>query len=410
MEAHQGDTIYHDSTTRAWNRTLLYNTDLFNNVTITADTLKGIWYVEVTERWYLWPYVYVRLEDITLANWVRQPDWQRITYSVGFYRENMTGRQDKLRIIYGNGYKQGFMASYNRPFLLPKAKIDALFYFNYFQNDEVNYAAIDGEVQRLRLPAQPVRRMYEGSIRLSRRLSQTRWLYLTTGYRHSLVADTLLAYNPTYLTQSSLPEAYPTLAVGYLHDSRQMRAFALSGQKLVLEAQVAGLGLGTVNMGVLLASYRRFMPLGSSRWNVALGGDVVHHLSDRLPFYEKFLISPDFGTRGYESYFVTGTTHATLKTELKYAVLPWRIRQVRWLPAPFRQFPLGLYPYLYADAGYMADRSHNATDPTYANKMLATVGAGLYLPYIYDNLLRLEYGINVQGQAVFQFNFTHALR
>ncbi|MCE3008752.1 MAG: hypothetical protein LW884_10465 [Bacteroidetes bacterium] len=410
LEAQIGDTIRADSLSRAWNALLLYNTDLFNQVTIQQGARPGHWHIAVEERWYLWPYLRFRVEDVTLSDWVRNPVFYRVTYALGFYRNNLTGRQDKLQLVFRDGYKRGFTLSYNRPFLFVKPKIDAYFYFNYFQNDEVNYGARSGEVLRLRQPNRPVRTLYEGSIALSKRLSQTDWLQLSPGYRTVAVQDSLTVLNPSYLPGQRTLEAYPYLALGYVHDSRRVRAFPLAGYKWGISLAQYGLGVGTSQFWKLQGHFRRFIPLGLSRWNLAYGLDAQHIFYQNLPFYEKAFVDPDVGARGYESFFVSGTTLLDAKTELKYALIPWRIREVSWLPRPFRHAALGLYPYVYADTGYMEDRSQNGDDGTYLNKLLGTVGIGLYVPYIYDNLLRLEYGLNVQGQARFQFNFVHALR
>ncbi|MBX3103223.1 MAG: hypothetical protein KF690_11995 [Bacteroidetes bacterium] len=426
MSIGPGDTLAHmpqDILTR--NQELLYNTDLFNQVTFRLDTTDTGLHLHITmkERWFLWPYLFIKLEDITLADWFRNPDFYRITYSVGFFRDNLTGRLDKVRVLYGNGYKKSLMLSYNRPMLFPKAQIDGFFYLNYFRNDEVNYASDSGAVQRLRVAKAGLRQFYQGEITLSKRLNPWNWLYVRGGARQMTIADTLAAYNPTYLPQDTRTVGYPVLSVGYLHDTRDVRAFSQKGTKITLEICQSGLPSGQqpVDFLRLSAGYRHFLS-PAPRWRFNYGADI-QHLSgiSRLPFYEKALISPELGPRGYESYFLTGTTLLDAKAELLFALSPRRIYQVNRLPGllnalyplakPFIQtFPLGVYPYLFADAGYLQDRTGSGMDASFLDKMLHTVGIGLYVPYIYDNLLRLECGLNHLGRVTYQLNFTHALR
>jgi outer membrane protein assembly factor BamA len=406
------------------NRELLYNTDLFNEVRLQLDTTAtGLHlHIHVTERWYLWPYLFVKLEDVTLADWLAQPDLFRVTYAVGFFKDNLTGRMDKLRFLFGNGYKKGFTVSYNRPFLLPRAQVDAFFYVNYFRNDEVNYGSLEGEVQRLRVARAGLREFYTAEMTLSKRLNPWHWLLLRTGWRQMQVADTLRQVSPGYLPLAGQVQ-YPLLALGYVHDTRDVRAFPQKGRKVALEAQLAGLpSVGSAAPEPFLklaASYRQFTHL-APRWRFNYGADAQQLAGPAIPFYEKPLLSPELGPRGYESYFLTTTTLLDVKTELLFALVPWRICHMKRLPflnvlypvaRPFvATYPFGVYPYLFADAAYLQDYTGVGMDARFLDKMLHTVGLGLYVPYIYDNLLRMECGLNHLGQVTFQINLIHALR
>ena len=118
----------------------------------------------------------------------------------------------------------------------------------------------------------------------------------------------------------------------------------------------------------------------------------------------------DISIRGYESFFIDASAILAFKTELKYPIIKRRWTHLNFLPKPLRQFPIGLYPYLYLDGGAVADATFNNGDPTYKNRFLTGLGAGVQLYSFFDNVFRFESGFNADGRLNLQVNFTLAVK
>ena len=84
--------------------------------------------------------------------------------------------------------------------------------------------------------------------------------------------------------------------------------------------------------------------------------------------------------------------------------------QVSVLPKAFRDFMTGVYPYVFYDAGYANDWSYSRTPNRFHDRLLQGMGFGVDIPYIYDNLLRLEVSRNNFGEAQFMLNMSVSLR
>ncbi|RYD73705.1 MAG: hypothetical protein EOP53_19625 [Sphingobacteriales bacterium] len=102
-------------------RQLIYNTNLFADVTLTPAFVSGEGIkiiVTLKERWYIYPTPQFQLSDRNINEWIERynADLNRVTYGIKFAHYNLSGRRDQLRVFLLNGFSRNFSAVYSAPY------------------------------------------------------------------------------------------------------------------------------------------------------------------------------------------------------------------------------------------------------------------------------------------------------
>lgn len=393
----------------------LYNTNYFNKVAFTQiDTLPNNHlrlHLQLKERWYLWPHGKFKLEDITHFDWLQTFDLHRISYGLGFQFKNITGRMDQLYLNLSGGYTWQAKIGYSSPFALGNQR-GVEFYFDFYQNDEVAYGSTQGKIERLRILRAPLRRSWESySTFLLRPLPLMR-LNLTAKYLYTQVLDTLYLYNARYLTRNNGIEYYPILSAFIDYDRRDIQGFPLAGFRIQSSVELCGLPFwGSTQFLRIQSRWTHHVPLFNIKdFTFSYGLYAAFSIGTKIPYYHKFFLGQDITIRGYESFWVDFAKGGAFKSEIKYPIIKRKWVEYQRLPGPFRQFPIGLYPHIYWDIGWLQDYTFNHQDDTYKHKLLLGVGAGFQLYTFYDNVIRLEAGTNLHGHFNLQLNFALSIK
>jgi len=395
------------------NRELVYNTGLFNVVTI-ADSITPdlrLWlHIDVHERWYVWPEFIFDLTEYNYTDWLRNPSLNRVTLGLGVNLYNLSGRNDKLSLAATRGFSNRYELSFDRPFLLPKARIGGGVRLLHNTQYEVDYGSQDnGRAARYNYAGAPQVTVQSYGLYLSRRFRNQHFgLVLGGGWKQYVVSDSVLFYNPRYLSRELLAgtdkfDRFTMLEITAWYDTRDVRAFPLKGVRIYATAVGAGMiGPATTQFARLELRAFRYQPLGG-RWYAAGGGVLLHLIGSQVPFPEKFF-ARQAQVRGFNSFVLDGSLYAVAKAEVRYALVKRRI--VKWdrLPRKFREFPLGVYPFAYMDYGYMNDYTYNNLQSRFKNTGLFGYGVGVDVPFIYDNLFRVEVGYTNFSTGLRGFN------
>ena len=99
----------------------LMNTTLFHSVKVSAGQFDGNCVevvVQVVERWYIFPFPYFKLIDRNFNQWLidQKASLKRVNYGTKLLYNNVTGRNDKIRLWLFTGYTQQASISYERPY------------------------------------------------------------------------------------------------------------------------------------------------------------------------------------------------------------------------------------------------------------------------------------------------------
>ena len=108
-------------------RRQLMNTTLFHEAIVALKSFEGYnidILVEVKERWYIFPVPYFKPVDRNLNQWLveQKASLKRVNYGVKLLYNNVTGRNDKLKLWVINGYTKQLSFNYDRLYIDKKMK------------------------------------------------------------------------------------------------------------------------------------------------------------------------------------------------------------------------------------------------------------------------------------------------
>ena len=193
-------------------------------------------------------------------------------------------------------------------------------------------------------------------------------------------------------------------------DFRDNRAYPLKGW--YADALAEGFGIipgADYNFFTLRTSARLHVPL-STRWNLALGAASKLSSGGLKPFFLNRSLGYDRDyVRGYEYNVIDGDHFWTIKTNLRYAIVPERVVTLHRIKAKqFNTIPYAFYLGLFADAGQAWFGSGDASNQL-PGRILSGAGLGLDFVTYYDKVLRAEFSVNREGQTGFFLHFMAAI-
>lgn len=391
-------------------RQLVYNTTLFNEVTVTVipqtafdiDVL-----VDVKERWYVFPVPQFKWADRNFNEWVKtyRADFDRVNYGLKFIHYNLTGRKDQLRIFLLNGYSRNISFSYSAPYSNPKLTEGFSVGAGYIQSRQVPYKT-SYDNRRLFYP-DSIAKTFNSSF-ITSTLSAQAGYSIRRGYynKHNFsviysntkVADTILkpSLNPGFFNSNKPRQAIIDFVYSYQHVNVDNSIYTLKGKTAFIGVAKRGLGLsGNLNMLMLEAGYNKYVAFGKNWY-----GNYNLYSKVKLPFRQAYINQSGLGygnnyLRGLDEYVVDGVVAGLLRTTLRKKVYSFNI------PFPFRSrshssIPFTFYGKTFADAGFVYNKKE--FDTNLNNRLLRTAGFGIDVLTLYDVNLRLEYSFNQLGQ------------
>jgi outer membrane protein assembly factor BamA len=385
-------------------RTYLMNTALFVDVVVALKSFNGYdvdILVDVKERWYLFPIPYFKPIDRNLNQWLveKKASLTRVNYGIKLAYNNVSGRNDKLRVYLTNGYTKEVSMSYDRPYIDKKMKWGLSLSVATGKNHEVNYNTINNKQVFIKDENNFIRNYFRTAVELYyRRAIKTRHRF-GIAYTSELLEDTVLTKNPKYfnseLNRISFPDIYYNLN---LQDVNFI-PYPLRGY--------------TADIGITKRGFNSPVSL----WQLTLRGAAYRQLSlkyffslkaagavklpfDQQPFINQRLLGyGDIGMQGYEYYVIDGVAGGYIKTTLSKEILKFSIR----LPSKkkeehesFSRVPFTVYAKIFGNTGYVYNPAQG--NNFLANKMLYSGGIGLDIVTFYDFIFRLEWSFNAQGQ------------
>lgn len=121
----------------------LINTSLFNFVTITDSvnpiTKQAVLFIDVKERWYIWPQIIFEVQDRNFNQWWLSKDLFRINYGAALDFNNFTGNKDVLSFIARFGYTERLGVSYKIPYINHAQTIGLSVSYLQNRNNEISY-------------------------------------------------------------------------------------------------------------------------------------------------------------------------------------------------------------------------------------------------------------------------------
>jgi outer membrane protein assembly factor BamA len=399
----------------------LINTSLFNFVTIDSIPVEGSMdqidlNFEFIERWYIWPVPIFEFADRNFNEWLSKKDWSRLNYGLFLTWNNFRGRREKLIVYARFGYDQKYELSYQKPYVNKKQTWGLGFAGGFSQNHEIAYNSFDTLVDPpignnevyFKSEIQYPRRKYYAYAETYYRKGIHNINLLKFGYTNLLVSDSVLVFNRDYTFESYTRNQFLGFYYQFRSDYRDYKQYPLNGYYFDAELDKKGLGFFTdpvVNTLSIKANFRKYFQIkGRLYFASGLTGKISPFWDQ--PYY--YLSGMGYGRdfiRGYEYYVIDGQHFGLLKNNLKFVLVPTRVKSFNFIPTDkFSKLYYAIYLNLFADFGYVVDNRKNVYNPL-ANEINLGYGIGLDFVTYYDFVFRLEYSFNNMGESGFFISF-----
>jgi outer membrane protein assembly factor BamA len=397
----------------------LNKTALFNFVEIsTVEKEPGMLSITVklTERWFIWPNVYLNHTDLNFSEWWRTKDLNKLEYGFGLKVNNFRGMRETLEFNYR---------------------------FGNFTKYELKYDGIHLDKSERHLLS--VKALYTAQNLLPWEIESNKLLYLKSGYKllkstnfsvkyiyrkeffnsHSLsigfsgyrIADTVLILNPDFLGFNNQQQKYFNLEYEFIRDTRDSHFYPKTGYILVAVLNKKGLGIlhdeyKSTEFIFQLFDYHKLM----NRFYAATGILYSAHSNNGKVYFDR----PGLGylqfVRGYEYYSINGDGALLFKSLLKFELLPMKVINLKIWPIrkayQVNRIPFEVYSNGFFDAGYVYDKSgmYRKYNNTLVNKLMFGTGIGIDFVTYYDKVLRFDYSFNSLGESGLFIHWKAAIR
>ena len=358
---------------------------------------------KVRERWYFFPLPYFKLVDRNLNQWIDEQNasLKRVNYGLKFAWNNVSGRNDKLRVNLVTGYSRLYNISYEQPFADKKLKHGFIFAFSFNQNRQINVMTDSNRqkffpVDNKSIDAEIVRRQVRFDLGYSYRPD------IYSGHAVRLViadeknSDTIAKLNPNYFLGGRTRQVFPELSYSYAYTNVDSVAYPLRGVAYNFSLTQRGLGMSKgMNLWQLDARISKFITLaGKNHFSFQLTGKLK--LPFNQPYYNlRAMGYGNFFLRGLENYVVDGVASFVAKFTFRRKIVQFSIPTIYRKGAVYK-LPFKIYAKTFSDTGYSYLQNPGAN--ILNNKLIYTAGLGLDIITIYDFQIKLDFSFNQLGQ------------
>ena len=388
----------------------LNNLKLFNFVEITQN--EGNIYIEVTEKWYFWPYPVFEISERNFNTWWDEfkandySDFSRLNYGIFLNWENFRGRNELLQFKIRRGFKEHYLLSYQIPYFNKQKTIGLNTNLQLFRRKKTHYQTIDNQLLYFEDENKYTANDYEANVELLYRKNIHYKHALKLHYFSSTVNDRVTFKNPNYLGNNSNSGNYYKSTYCFTDEHRDYVVYPLHGHQFSAEVTKYFKGTSPINHFELKARSEKYIePVN----RLFLGSSFAVKLASNG--YQPYSHEEGFGyndyVRGYEYYVVDGQQFWLSKTALKFAIVEKTEFEIPYLKMKqFNKSHYSIYLGVFSDMGYIRDNQNKASNPM-QSKLLW--GKGISLDYVtyYDKLLRIEYSVNHLGEKGVFLHFSN---
>ncbi len=396
-----------------WDRNRIYNTNLFNEVSINLSQLEydsTTVQIVVDERWYIYPFPIFRLTDRNFNDWWvnRDRDLSRVNYGIKITQFNFRGRNETLRLWLQTGFETVINLFYNIPYIDKQQKNGLLFSSSYFEAKNVPVTTIEN-IRRFTSSRENIlRRAYTNTIVHTYRKSFYSFHHTSFGHLRVDVADTIADLNPNYLGESRTQQQYFSLGYSYVWDKRNNVNYPTNGEWYRLSLTKNGLGI--FNDGVDFWSARaRLTKYWKFKDNFFLVSNVslmsTFPAEDRSYFNYRSIGFLKEVLRGYELRIIEASSYALQRNEFKHQLFGRKYDIKKVMPLrQFQTFPITVYGKIFFDQGYAVGYPNYDGSDLLTDQYLYSMGTGVDLVIVNDITFRFEFSRNSEDQNHFFIN------
>jgi outer membrane protein assembly factor BamA len=381
-------------------RRRLMNTTLFHEAIIALKAAEGHEIdilVRVKERWYLFPIPYFKPVDRNLNQWIveQNASLKRVNYGVKLLYNNVTGRNDKLRLWLINGYTKQISFSYDRLYFDQSMRWGFNTGLDLGKTREINYNSVDDKQVFYKAENDYVRNFTDIYAELTyRRAIKTRHRF-GISYNKEKLADTVLQLNPNYFTTGRTQIEYPEFYYIMTYYDLDYNPYPTKGYAAEINVRKRGV-TKAIDMWQMSLKASGNWPTGRRSFlSVNTYGTIK--LPFKQPYYNQRLLGySDVFLQGYEYYVVDGAAGGYIKAAMTRKIFDFDVRIPGTKKLAPQRIPFNIFAKIYGNVGYIYNPYPGNNN--LSNKMLYSSGLGIDIVTIYDFTLKLEWSFNQLGQ------------
>ena len=392
----------------------LINLKLFNFVEISHKLTgnKAQLIIDVTERWYFWPYPVFEISERNFNTWWREfkasnySDFSRLNYGLFLNWENFRGRNELIKLKLRKGFKEHYLFAYEIPYFNKKKTIGINTNFQIFRRKKSFYKTENDTLLYYTNNDEFTTKDYEFNTELLYRKGVNRTHKLKFHYFLSDVDSVIINKNSNYLYNSSNSGSYSKFTYQFVNENRDYIEYPLHGYYLHFEGTKYFKGTSPVNHFEIIGKAEKHIEL-KDRFFLGSSFKGKWSSSGYQPYFAQKGFGFDDYVRGYEYYVVDGQDFWLSKTVLKYALIEKTNFDIPYVKMKqFNKSHYSLYLGVFSDMGYVIDEQTDE-DNTLSNSLLW--GNGISLDYVtyYDKLLRIEFSANHLGEKGVFLHFSN---
>ncbi len=409
----------------------LRNTSLFNEVTITyePDTLSDMatlclfeeeikkmprhntgdqiifcnLKVNVTERWYYWPLIGLKLEDRNLSSWLKDMDFNKITFDAGIKIDNVWGLNHTLSLSGRFGYEKGVKFSYEDISLDPKG-INSFSIGAYSKfNKTINAGCVDNKPVYVKSDEYLEKNtggyityIYRPEIRVHHRI--------TFDYNYRRINDSVLILNKDYYGTQNLKNHEYSLQYKFSFDQRDYSYFPTTGYYIGVNAKGTTSDNFNFWYGRIMADLQYYKKIGNRWfWKTAIKLSTSFKNSNAY-IYDRAIGYDMANVCGYDLYVIDGQHFCSFNNSFRFLLLPQKTITLNFLRAlsKFYKIPFTIYISASADMGYVHNRYPAGTN-TLQNSYLLGAAIGIDILTYYDIVFNISYAYTKMNEGGFFF-------
>jgi hypothetical protein len=392
----------------------LINLKLFNFVeisyTLTGD--KAQLTIDVTERWYFWPYPVFEISERNFNTWWQEfkasnySDFSRLNYGLFLNWENFRGRNELIKLKIRKGFKEHYLFAYEIPYFNKKKTIGINTNFQLFRRKKSFYKTENDTLLYYTNNDEFTTKDYEFNTELLYRKGVHETHKLKFNYFLSDVDTVIINKNSNYLNNNSNSGSYSKLTYEFANENRDYIEYPLHGYYLHFEGVKYFKGTSPVNHFEIIGKAEKHIEL-KDRFFLGSSFKGKWSSDGNQPYFSQKGFGFDDYVRGYEYYVVDGQDFWLSKTVLKYALIEKTNFDIPYVKMKqFNKSHYSLYLGVFSDMGWVVDK-HTYQDNTLSNSYLW--GKGISLDYVtyYDKLLRIEFSVNHLGEKGVFLHFSN---
>ncbi|CAN5259386.1 hypothetical protein BH23BAC1_BH23BAC1_18610 [soil metagenome] len=377
----------------------IFNTGLFTSVDINILYLseeKIDLVINLVERWYTFPVPIFKLADRNFNDWWENQNrsLNRVDYGFRFFKYNMRGRNEKLRLTAQLGFTRTFDIRYTIPYINKKQMDGIAVFAGYAENNSIAYKTSEHKLVFLNSDSR-LRQAVRAGVTMSHRQSFFSYHYLTFSYTNRSISDTIAYLNPNYFLGGQTNQKFLYLQYRYRRDLRNIAAYPLTGYLFNFQVDKYGLGIfDDINQLEFSADHAQYFDLGKNFYlSSRIGGFIS--TPQRQPYFNlRGLGYQQEFIHGYELYVIEGQSYFLQKTTFKKLLFSGK-SQNHLIPfEQFKSIPFAVYLKSFFDSGYVNNNQYYPENTMLANRYIYGGGFGLDIVTYYDLVLRLEYSFN----------------